>query len=141
VSENFGQIDHVTGSITTDGTIGVLQPQSILSWLLTETVFNEASPDNPFFVINFGSDSGGTLTWTPSALSATATDIFFSFQRMGSFFTASLDFQGPAVPPPSVRGFLSFHPNNICTIQVGQACGEITPGVAGFAHKRAPRFT
>jgi hypothetical protein len=49
--------------------------------------------------------------------------------------TAALDFQGPAVPPPSVRGFLSFHPNNICTIQVGQACGEITaPGVAGFAH-------
>jgi hypothetical protein len=70
VSGNFGQIDHVTGSITTDGTTGVLQPQSILSWLLTETVFNEVSPDNPFFVINFGSDSGGTLTWTPSPLSA-----------------------------------------------------------------------
>jgi hypothetical protein len=92
-----GIIDHVTGSITTDGTIGALQPASITSWALRETVFTVFS--EPFFVIDFASDSGGTLSWTPSALSATATDIFFNFQRMGGFFTASLGFQGPTVPP------------------------------------------
>jgi hypothetical protein len=135
VSGNFGQVDHVTGSITTDGSIGALQPASILSWTLRETVFNQAFPDNPLAVIDFGSDSGGALSWTPSALSATVTDIFFSFQRVGSFFTASLDFQGPAVPPPPGRGFLSFHPNNSCAEQLGVACGEITaPGVVPFAH-------
>jgi hypothetical protein len=69
----------------------------------------------------------GSIT-TSSALSATATDIFFSFQRMGTFFTASLAFLGPTVPPPSKRGF------NLCAVETGFACGEIAvPGVAPLA--------
>jgi hypothetical protein len=122
----------ITGSITTDGTIGILQPASILSWELTETLFSERIPGIPLFgPVSFGSDTGGTLSWTPTSLSATATDILFNFQRMGNFFTASLNFDAP----PGNAGFLSFHPNNICSIQVGQACGEITaPGVVGFSH-------
>jgi hypothetical protein len=131
VSGTFNQIDHIIGSITTDGTIGALQPASILSWTLTETVFNELFPDAPFFAVSFGSESGGTLSWTPSSLSATSTNILFSFQRVNNLFTASLNFNAP----PGSMGFLSFHPNNLCAVQTGFACGEITaPAVVGFSH-------
>jgi hypothetical protein len=135
VSENFGQIDHVTGSITTDGTIGVLQPQSILSWLLTETVFNEVSPDNPFFVIS------GTLTWMPSALSATATDIFFSFQRMGSFFTASLDFHLPFRRPQYAASYRSIRTTSARSKSVKHAVRLQGPVWRVLHTQRAPRFT
>jgi hypothetical protein len=90
----------VRGSITTDGSIGALQPQAIQSWQLTETAF--LGPTGPF-VGTFGSDFGGTLSWTPSSLSATSTDITFSFEEVSTppinSFRASLSFSGPCTTP------------------------------------------
>jgi len=87
----------VTGSITTDGSIGALQPQDIQSWHLTETFLQPFPP----VVRNFGSDAGGTLSWTPSSLSATATELDFSFEKISqppvTNFTASLSFTGPCI--------------------------------------------
>jgi hypothetical protein len=47
-----------TGSITTNGTVGVLQPEDILSWQLTITVTVVTSVSTE----TFGSASGGTVS-------------------------------------------------------------------------------
>jgi hypothetical protein len=98
----------VRGSITTDGSIGALQPQDVQSWQLTETAFLGATGP---FVATFGSDFGGSLSWTPSSLSATATDIDFNFERTNthpvSSFTASLSFGGPCTWTPSTSNLSS----------------------------------
>jgi hypothetical protein len=90
----------VTGSITTDGSIGALQPQDIQSWQLTETFLQAGLP---IVVSNFSSDAGGTLSWTPSSLSATSTELDFSFEKISqppaTDFTASLSFNGPCTGP------------------------------------------
>jgi hypothetical protein len=54
-----GFTEVATGSITTDGSIGELQPENILSWDLTISQFF----NNTFqFAVSFSPDAGGTLS-------------------------------------------------------------------------------
>jgi hypothetical protein len=77
VVQDHAITNSATGSITTDGAIGQLQPADILSWNITITsVFELFPPPQTLFVASFGSSTGGTLSWTPSSLSATSTDLF-----------------------------------------------------------------
>src|SRR5690349_1865218 len=83
------------GTITTEGSIGALQPDQIQSWSVTETVqvCPGFSPGCSLSSIGtFGSDSRGTLSWTPSSLTATATDLVFDFGI--NLFANSLTFEG-----------------------------------------------
>jgi hypothetical protein len=66
----------VTGSITTDGTIGMLQPEAILDSNLTTTVCSPSGFGGPDCNTSVGSTVFG---WSPGSLSATATDLFFDF--------------------------------------------------------------
>jgi hypothetical protein len=116
----------ITGSITTDGSIGVLQPEAIQAWDLSGTstlhcVFAGCVPTpTPF---SFSSDSGGTLTWTPTSLTATLDNLVFDFQN----WTASLSFNAPS---GTLGGwsFISFVGNN-CAGSPGSPpsgpCGSI----------------
>jgi len=74
----FGWTNVVTGTITTDGGLGALVPQDILGWDVTMSSTNPILPDaNP--VTHGSADTGGTLTWTPSSLTATPSEIDFDF--------------------------------------------------------------
>jgi hypothetical protein len=107
----------LTGSITTDGSIGVLQPAQIQSWGVTETLqFCRVSFCQEFLLGTFGADSGGILSWTPGSLSATAnangsSSLIFNF---GNFFTNSLTFQDPT------DGFYQYSPIADCFGLCGQ---------------------
>ena len=74
----YGSSELSGGSITTDGALGVLQPEDILSWTLSTTQYNF----NYEFThsITFGSDTG-TLDWAPGALVATDYGITFIAQQ------------------------------------------------------------
>jgi hypothetical protein len=100
----LGQRNVVTGTITTDGAVGALVPQDILGWNITLTAHPFGGP----LVANASSDTGGTLTWTPSSFSATPTELDFDF---GPKFASSLSF-----------GIFGFSP--FCPEAFGQ-CGEI----------------
>src|SRR5262249_43100012 len=106
----------VTGSIITDGFIGALQPENILGWNLTETNFNFSNPGNIFGVVIYVSDSGGTLSWPPGSLSATPTELYFNFETVGQFFTASLIFNSPNAPCAGCT--FSFTPYNACGLNL-----------------------
>jgi hypothetical protein len=79
-----GQDGFITGTITTDGTIGALQPGSILGFDLTSIICGG-------FCGSPVEEIGVSGSWTPSSFSATSTDLFFDF---GPQYTASL-FLGP----------------------------------------------
>jgi len=109
------QTDTIVGSITTDGTIGIIQASDIVSWdlqlsdLLNATYDYELTPGNSEVV----NDGGGGLT-------ATATGLFFNY----SDTTAELGFQ--ATNPGIYSGWRYF-----CFSGEGYACavGEtISPG-------------
>lgn len=74
------QTDSVVGTITTDGTIGVLAASDILSWNLN--LVDQLTPANDSTLTNSNSslveDSGG-------ALSANATQLLFDFSGSGEF--------------------------------------------------------
>src|SRR5262245_13203087 len=74
----FGWSNVVTGTIATDGALGALVPQDILGWNVTMTSTNPFVPDARI-VTDGSSDTGGTLTWTPSSFSATPTELDFDF--------------------------------------------------------------
>src|SRR5947208_208744 len=83
VSQNtFGGPAHAdaTGSVTTDGVIGVLQPEDILSWdLMVKNYGGGGPPMPPTFVVSFGSDTGGTLSWSlADSLIATPTQLLLN---------------------------------------------------------------
>jgi len=97
-------VNVVTGTITTDGALGALVPQDMLSWNVTMT------STAPFVgvVVSIGSsDTGGTLTFMPPSFSATPTELDFDF---GPRFTSSLFFDpvgfgfGPGCPIPGECG-------------------------------------
>src|SRR5262245_53405240 len=70
-----------TGSITTDGTIGALQPQDILSWNITIASALGGFPPlgQTIFVASFDSDTGGTVSWTPGSLTSTSTNLVLNY--------------------------------------------------------------
>lgn len=87
---NPSQTDSVIGSITTDGTIGILHTSNIISWNLnlvdvTHPSFSyDLTTSNSLISVDFG-----------SVLSADATGLFFNFSGTGAFaFQASSP--GPA---------------------------------------------
>jgi hypothetical protein len=100
-------VNTATGTITTDGNIGVLQPGDILGWDITITSFTFPVPPQTLFVASFASGTGGTLSFTPSSLSATSTDLVEHFPGNLTFNApcdhCSLSF-GSVVPstPPGV---------------------------------------
>jgi hypothetical protein len=84
IFENPLQTDTVLGSITTDGTIGVLASGNILSWNLNLIDGLNAANDvdltnaNSGIISAYGSTFGGTLT-------ATETGLFFNYSGSGEF--------------------------------------------------------
>src|SRR5580704_4824448 len=77
---NPTQTDSVVGTITTDGTIGVLHSADISSWNLdlidvtTPANTYELTTSNSSIVVDFG-----------SVLNASATGLFFDFTNTGGF--------------------------------------------------------
>jgi len=74
------QTDTVDGSITTDGTIGVLGAANILSWNLD--LIDGLNAANDVDLTNTNSE---IITFSGSSLSATATGLFFNFSAAGEF--------------------------------------------------------
>jgi hypothetical protein len=79
---NPTQTDSVVGTITTDGTIGVLQTTNIISWNLdliddTNPLYSYDLTTSNSFVDEY--DYGGEL-------SASATGLFFNFSGSGAIF-------------------------------------------------------
>jgi hypothetical protein len=101
--------------VVTDGTPGALQPEDILSWSLTITFGFFGQP--PLGTVTFGSDTGGTMTWTPGSLFTTGT-MFESLRfDYGPTFNNTLNF----VNAPGSPGFFEFLPS--CPIP--QQCGTV----------------
>jgi hypothetical protein len=91
----YGRHSVVTGTIITDGALGAITPDDIVSWTETdvETVFG----NNPEGTYTTGSTSGFGFSWTPGSVMATPFGLGFDF---GPLFDASANF-----------GFLRFYPD------------------------------
>src|SRR5262249_44283838 len=101
----------VTGTITTDGQLGALQPISLLDTDLSSTFCREIGGPQPPICTTI---AGGDLSeWTPGSLIATTTDLFFHF---GNFSNSLIGF-----------GLLSFKPECNSFATQGQ-CGTIVAG-------------
>lgn len=74
------QSDTVNGSITTDGTIGVLGSSNILSWNLD--LIDKLNAANDVDLTNTNST---IITFFGSSLTATATGLFFNYSEPGEF--------------------------------------------------------
>ena len=82
---NPAQTDSVIGTITTDGTIGVLHTSNMISWNL-----NLIDVTNPSFSYDLTTSNSLISVDTGSVLSADATGLFFNFSGTGAFaFQAS----------------------------------------------------
>jgi hypothetical protein len=81
------QSNTVSGSITTDGTIGVLAPADILSWNLNLIDNLNAADD-----IDLTPSNSALVEDTGSALSATATGLSFNFSGSGEFLIQGTQF-------------------------------------------------
>jgi hypothetical protein len=66
-----------TGLITTDGTLGALQPANIVDWQITVTDIFALFPPTVFFSDTFGASTNGTLSFSPDQLIATSLDLIF----------------------------------------------------------------
>ena len=85
VAGNPAQTDSVIGTVTTDGTIGVLHANNLVSWNLDLIDVN-----NPQYSIDLTASNSLISVDTGSVLSADATDLFFNFGGTGAFgFQAS----------------------------------------------------
>jgi hypothetical protein len=73
--------DTIIGSITTDGTLGVLQQSNILDW-------NFQLNDNyrPAFDVTLTPANSGIYVFTGTGLSASPTALSFDFSNAGSVF-------------------------------------------------------
>jgi hypothetical protein len=74
------QTDTVIGSITTDGTIGVLAQSNILSWNLN--LIDQLNAANDVDLTNSNSE---IITFFGTSLSATASGLFFNYGQTGEF--------------------------------------------------------
>ena len=103
-SGNPLQSDTVIGSITTDGTIGALAPSDILSWNL-DLIDNLNSANN----FDLTPANSALEEDTGSALSATATGLFFDYSGSGEFLI-----QGTAAGEDSGRNYFCFSTGGAC---------------------------
>jgi len=78
ISGNPIQTDSVVGSITTDGTIGVLNSPNILGWNLD--LIDVTNPQYSYLLTTANSSIVG---FSGSVLSATASGLFFDFSGSG----------------------------------------------------------
>jgi PKD repeat protein len=87
---------YVTGTITTDGAVGVLSPADIVDWNLASNL--PFGPD-PFVLTGPLSGANSTLEFTPSSndLTATATSLFWNFQDTNVATAGIFGFQLNAV--------------------------------------------
>jgi hypothetical protein len=74
------QTDTVVGSITTDGTIGVLASSNILSWNLDLIDRLNAAND-----VDLTNANSAIIVFSGSNLTATATGLFFNYSGTGQF--------------------------------------------------------
>jgi hypothetical protein len=79
--ENSPLSDTVSGTITTDGTIGILQPGNILGWHLNLIDNFNAADDVTLMPLN-----SSLVEDVGSGLSASATDLSFNFSDSGAEF-------------------------------------------------------
>jgi hypothetical protein len=93
------------GTITTDGTIGLLRPENILSWHITVTETNWMFNNEVLRIFNVGSDTGVAPAWTSGSFSATPDALQFDTQN----YTARLSL-GP----------LDWHPAFMCSLHCGE---------------------
>jgi hypothetical protein len=129
-------VNTATGTITTDGNIGVLQPGDILDWNITITsvIFPVGGPPQTLFVASFASGTGGTLSFTLSSLSATSTDLLEHFPGNLTFNApcdhCSLSFSSvvPSTPPGA---FLIMSGGDAQTIISGPTALIASGGVPG----------
>jgi hypothetical protein len=77
---NPSQTDSVVGSITTDGTIGVLHASNILGWNL-----DLIDVTNPQYNYDLVTNNSLIAVDEGSVLSASATGLFFNFSATGAF--------------------------------------------------------
>jgi hypothetical protein len=77
---NPTQTDSVIGTITTDGTLGILHAGNIVSWSL-----DLLDVTNPSFSYDLTTSNSLISVDTGSVLSADATGLFFNFSGTGSF--------------------------------------------------------
>jgi hypothetical protein len=118
-----------TGTITTDGNIGVLQAGDILSWDITITSVIFPGPQ-PLFDVSFGSDTGGTLSFTPSSLSATSTDLFEHFPGTLTFSAPCAHCSLSIQSLPFTNSFLIMSGGDAQTIISGPTLLVASGGVA-----------
>jgi hypothetical protein len=71
-----------TGTITTNGTIGVLTESDIVSWNLTLT-----DKGNPAYDVTLNASNSGISEFTGNGLSASATALSFNYNDAGSEFS------------------------------------------------------
>jgi hypothetical protein len=90
----------IAGNITTDGTVGILEPQNILDWHLHISIVSRTNV--LISSVDFGED-GGLLEFTPNSLSATTTTLLFNTLNL----TADLSFTGDC---DSCRWFFDSNP-------------------------------
>jgi hypothetical protein len=90
------QTDTVLGTITTDGTLGILASSNILSWNLN--LIDGLNAANNFLLTPANSEVVHVLG---NALSATATDLYFNFSMSGAEFLIQGDLRGNSKHPIS----------------------------------------
>jgi hypothetical protein len=125
-------VNTATGTITTDGNIGVLQPGDILDWNITITsvIFPVGGPPQTLFVASFASGTGGTLSFTPSSLSATSTDLFEHFPGTLTFSAPCAHCSLSIQSLPFTNSFLIMSGGDAQTIISGPTLLVASGGVA-----------
>jgi hypothetical protein len=89
----------ISGTITTNGDLGVLQPEDILSWQLTNSMTPSGPAARPPFTVTYGSATGGSLFFTPTSLTATEGNLFWdALVSPTGRYSATLAFSNPLDP-------------------------------------------
>jgi hypothetical protein len=80
------------GTITTDGTLGALQPGNILGWHITVTETNWMFNNTPIRVFETGSDLGNAPTWTSTLAASESTLLWSNVDYLGSLNFGAIDY-------------------------------------------------
>ena len=133
---HLGWLNSITGTITTDGALGALVPDDILGFNMTRTSTNGAFITT---VTNASSDTGETLTWTPSSFIAIgdpngSSELDFDFGP-GFINSASLgvfEFV-PGCPIPHACGTVLLETQNFTTTEIQRIAflGSVPGPIAG----------
>lgn len=124
----LGGLAFMNGSITTNGDFGVLQPEDILSWEISQKMIRNGSFDYPV-TVTYGSATDGLLIFTPTSLTATENNLFWdAMYKPGFGYTATLVFSDP--PDPTLFGDSPCLPFAFCAIFGLQGGGTPLNGYA-----------